>query len=269
MHTSPSLLWLPCLLLCGSFFIGCSSTPEKPDEPLVSDTVVKDADKVGAQELVRQADVALTSGRYKESVGLYQRAIQTRPKQWQIYHNLAIAQSHLPNFRAAIVSIKKAMELGGEKDARVWFTLGNLYQNRGLYEESVQAYRASLSLEDSTNIDTLVNISAGYVFLRQYDHAQKTLDYLLTLAPRDPRVHHNIAFIQHLQRNYKEAATLYDYVHEVDPMFAHSYLNHAEMLRSTGNCAAAVPLYNKYTQVAPNGPYKSQVRTGLELCSGK
>lgn len=270
MHTpNPIPLMLPSLVLCVSMFVGCSSTPDKPDDALVSDTTTTTTKKMSVEQLVKNGDLALSNNRYKDAVALYKRALAIRPNQWQIHHNMAIAQSHIPNFRAAIVTIKQAMDQGGEQDARVWFTLGNLYQNRGLYEESIQAYRASLSLDDSPNVDTLVNISAAYTFLYQYDNAQKTLDYLLTLAPRDPRVHHNIAFIQHLQKNYKEAETLYDYVHELDPTFSHSYLNHADMLRINNQCSEAVPLYNKYTEVAPNGPYSVQVRTGLTSCTGK
>ena len=246
--------------------IGCSNPPQKKtdDGPLVDTT--KTVKTPTAEELTKVGNTALTNRKYKDAILAYEKAIALSPKRWEIHHNLAIAYSHKPDFHKSIDAIRKAMSLGADKDHRVWFTLGNLYQNRGMYEESIQAYRAGLSLHTAPHVDSLLNISAGYLFLFRYDEAKKTLDYLQELAPNDPRVHHNVALIYHLQRKYKEAAVHYNHVHKIAPKYDYSYFSHGDLLRVQGKCKDAIPMFKKYLELSPKGPYIVKAKSRLKSC---
>lgn len=260
------------LTLClgiASMAMACSSTPDpKPDEGLTK-TTPRDLGKASDAEInaaMKSADMLLAKGDYKEAVTAYDKVIQLAPKRWELYHNRAIAQSFIPDFDAAIESINQALTLGAEQDPRAWFTLGNIYQNRNMYEESIDAYRASLSLHNKPHVETLLNISAGYIFLRRYDEARKTLDYILSFNPNEHRALHNLALIPHLNQDYKTADMAYSRIHEVAPNYAYSYFNHADALKDWKKCDQAIPLYQKYLQLEPDGPYIIKAKARLQLC---
>lgn len=248
--------------------MACSSTPDKKDDQLIKETP-QTLNKTTPEEIeaaVGAADALLAKEQYKEAVKAYERAIALAPDRWQIHHNYAIAQSAIPDFDGAIESMNNALKYGGERDPGAWFTLGNIYQNRNMYEESIDAYRAGISLRDKPHIESLLNISAAYIFLRRYDEAKETLAYILTVQPNEHRALNNLALIPHLNQDYKAADEGYNRVHELAPNYAYAYFNHADMLKDWKKCAQAIPLYEKYLTLEPDGAYIVKAKSRIQLC---
>src|SRR5699024_5167538 len=124
---------------------------------------------------------------------------------WDIYMNKAIALSAKQELAEAVSAIEHALANGGDAEPEVYFNLGNIYQNRGLYSQSIKAYRTSLSLRDEPHIDTIVNIAAALLFMRETDQAEAAYQYLKTLAPDDPRVYLGFGLVESVRENYQTA----------------------------------------------------------------
>lgn len=256
--------------------VGCKSNPDTKDsdaedlikeQPATANRAAVDQSEVDA--LVEAAKRSLEAQKWETAIEAYDRAIQIDPNNWELYADRAIAESKKPNFIAAIASMRKAMELGGEREWKAWFNLGNIYQNRGLYNESIEAYRVALGFQDKPHLDTLINLSSGYIFLSRFDEATATLDYIIEISPREPRAFHNLALILHMQRKFPEAEKAYAEVHDLAPDFAQSYFNRGDVLATLKRYEEAVASFERYVELEPNGPYVRRAKNLIDLYRGK
>ena len=187
------------LAICLAFSLtACTTSPDTKDSG--SGDLIKETPELSGQgnkdisAEISAGNAAFASGKWADAADAWGSAASKRPS-WDVHMNHAIALSLKPDFEGAIAEMDKAMNAGGDQQWQAWFNLGNIYTNRGLYEEAITAYRAGLSLHSQPHIDSLLNISAGYMFLARYDDARATSDYVVQLAPDDPRGHHNLALI--------------------------------------------------------------------------
>lgn len=259
-------------LLSVTLAVGCSSNPEPqrraepPQSSLVNQAATQNR-AAQAQTLIAQGDAALAAERWKDAVALYKRALAAQPNRWETYLNLAIAQTKVPDFNAAIETMKQGMAKGGAREWRMWYNLGTMYQDRGLYEEAVKAYRVGLNYHDKPHLDSLLNIGSAYLFQHKVDEAKSTFEYVVRLAPNDPRGHHNLAMLDQLQNHHERAIRGYEGVHQIDPNYAQSYFNKGVSLRRIKRCDEAVTSFRKYISLEPNGPYVKRATHNIKRCS--
>jgi len=277
-HTSKILVsLLATSMLLG---IGCRT---KPDGDQDSDTgsMIKETNTVatanspkGAEIDERRYDANLKAAKiaveeedWRLAAKAYKRAIVANPNEWELYMDLAVVQSKIPQFLNAIESIEQAIDRGGAEDWRTWYNLGNIYQNRGMYAESIEAYRVARTYQDKPHVPTLLNIASGYIFLHRYEEARETLDYLATVSPREVRIYHNMALIDHLQRKYQPALEGYDRALELDAKFAQSHYNRGDVLINLKRWDEAAAAYGEYVRLEPEGAYIKRAKRKIKYCN--
>lgn len=257
--------WL--LSLCLVPVVACSSTPEQKEDsgkPLVEKQVKYDP--VTADTNAKAGHDALAAGDWKAAEAAYGRAIARNPQSWELRMNRAIALSMIPDFEAAMGEMQQAASQGGKDSWQFWFNMGNLYQNRGMYEESIKAYRAALGLHPTPHVDTLLNLGAGYLFVQRFAEARQTFEYVVELVPNDPRPHNNLALILQMEQKYPEAVAAYEQVHQLDPNYAQAYFNKADALGGgMGKNAEAIAAFERYIALEPDGPYVARAKNRIDV----
>ena len=250
MRTQTTLML--CVFMGATLSAACSS-PEakKPDNTALIKETPQPVAKASPQEVdaaIKAADAQLAARDYKGAVELYQRAISMDPTRWEVHHNLAIAHSFIPNFDAAIASINEALKLGGERDARAWFTLGNLYQNRNMYEESIDAYRAGA--DDAGRPPGEILMHATFSWVEDLDAARAAADvWRATLVPEfftedwhDPREMQRFA-----QRTVDDREMLDSFIVATDPD------EHVERIREVEAAGATTVVLMNISAADPLG----------------
>ncbi|HUV06453.1 MAG TPA: tetratricopeptide repeat protein, partial [Spirochaetia bacterium] len=124
----------------------------------------------GAEELVDEGNAALLAGLLPEAVSYYERARQASPRSPVPLFNLGIALYKQNNLPAALTAFQSIEDPQGELAALTHFNQGNVLARLardaeeadpeaalGLYNQSIAAYKRSLSLEPE-NIDAAFNI---------------------------------------------------------------------------------------------------------------
>jgi tetratricopeptide (TPR) repeat protein len=247
----------------------CTTSPDTKDSgsgDLIKET--PDPSGQGSKDISAEIDAgnaAFASRQWADAADAWGAAAGKRPS-WDVHMNHAIALSLKPDFEAAIAEMGKAMNAGGDRQWQAWFNLGNIYTNRGLYAEAITAYRAGLSLHSTPHVDSLLNISAGYMFLSRYDDARATADYIVQIAPDDPRGHHNLALVLQLEERFDRALEAYEAVHRVDPNFAQSYYNKGVVLgRHLNRGRDGAAALQRYIDLDPDGPYVRRAKKTMEL----
>lgn len=259
-----------CLIVSG-LAIGCSSTPsakdDQPDEKLTEQT--QDEPERSAQDFVIQGNSALDEGDFEQATRHFDEALSRDPERWEIHMNKAIAHSAQREFSEAVAAIDQALAHGGDQQPEVYFNLGNIYQNRGLYAQSVKAYRTSLAVRGEPHVDTLVNLAAGLAMMRAYGPAEQAYEEVRTLAPDDPRPYVGLGLVYHLRGQYDVALRHYEQAVDIDPNHAQAWFNKAALHNTTDDEDGAIESYRRYLQVAPDGPHAKRAANRLQALENK
>ncbi len=210
---------------------------------------------VASQEYFVQGVQKLDSKDYAGAVADFKLAEKRDPSRWDIHMNTAIAYSSDAKFSEALNAIEQAFRAGGDKEAIVYFNLGNIYQERGMYSEAVRAYRAGLAIGDPKDTDTLINLGAAYIFSFEYDSAISTFEFVRSFAPDDPRPVHGIGLALQAQNRYADALEMYEQANMMSPAFAQAYFNKGWVLAALGRWQDAIDSMETYIAKDPNGPY--------------
>lgn len=239
--------------------ITASTACSGPDKNADTKEIVRTNGTV-AQETFVLANQQLDNGEYKEAAKLYRKALKSDPDRWDIHMNLAIALSRDAKFNDALGAIEVAFQKGGDQHDVTYFNLGNIFTERGMYPQAIDAYRAALSKQSSPDVDTLINLAAAYLFIFKYDEARATYDHVSQLFPDDPRASHGIGLVYQTQSLYPEALDFYEKTHRIDSNFSMAYFNKAWVLAAMDRHDEAIQSMETYLSRDPNGPYVNRAR---------
>ncbi len=243
------------IFIIAGFFVGCSKTPK----PVVQE-VKEESNSQSAQELFVKGNAHLEAKEWEKAIAVYKTADNLEAR-WDLFLNRGIAEIQTGDFNAALNSFSEALTNGGEKESIVYFNLGNLYQERGLYQDAVNAYRAGLVYvtEGEIYVDMITNLGAAYVFLRQWDDANETYEFLKGKAPNDPAALHGLGMVHQMQGNFDKAIEKYNQVSTSFPKFAMSHYTKAQCLGAQKKYSEAIQAYKEYQRLFPESNYSTRV----------
>lgn len=255
-------LWLFLVITTLALQIGCSTTNKRTSRSKAPQEDVYTG--LSAQEYFLEGNAFLDNKDWPRAISSYTRAIAQDPSRWDIYMNRALAYSSNNQFTEAIASIELALDNGGLKQPEVYYNLGNIYQNRGLYGQAIDAYRAGMATSGKMDVDSLLNIAAAYTILNELEPARTTLLKLREISPDDPRVLHGLAMLLQLEEKIDEAIQAYQQIHSIAPNFSQSYFNRAFLLMATSRFQEAITAFEKYIALDPDGPYVKRAESNIQ-----
>ncbi len=261
MKKQPSF-WPLLLLALIALQTACTTTSQRPDRAQRAQAAAAQS-TLSAQEYFLEGNAFLDQSKWQLAINSYNKALAQDPTRWDIYMNRALAYSSNTKFEEAIASIELALDNGGSEQPVVYYNLGNIYQNRGLYGQSIDAYRAGMAISGKLDVDSLLNIAAAYTFLNEIDDARATLLKIRELAPDDPRAPHGLALLLHLEEKIDEAIQAYEQIHVIAPNFSQSYFNRGFLLVRMARFQEAIAAFQKYIELDPDGPYVKRASNNI------
>ncbi len=216
-----------------------------------------------AQELFLQGNQALDARQWEEAVALYEEVTDLDPQRWDAHMNRGIALTAAREHGEATEAFAMAIEAGGQDEQILYFNLGNHYQERGMYEAAVGAYRTSMAVGGGLDYDTLLNIGAAFIFLHAYDQARQTIERALELDPDDPRAYISLGVLTHSEGHPTEALDLYDRLLADHPRLAEAHYNRGFVLLRLRRDDEARQAFETYLEIAPQGPYVRKVENHI------
>lgn len=248
---------LHVLLLFAISFSACSSTPKTENEEVYTTTETT-LDPEGAKNTFVSANHNLQQRNYDAAIHEYIQSEGMNPEPWEVYMNHAIATILNGRTDTAIQLISESFKHGGDKHQVVYYNLGNIYQERGLYDAAIDAYRAGLSVGNKDDIDSLTNIAAAYLLMTDYEKATFTYQRIATLDPASVTPAHGLGLIAHLKDDYPKSIEYYDEVLRKNPKFAPTWFNRGYLYMDMEKYQEAVDAFEMYRRLAPEGPYVRQ-----------
>jgi tetratricopeptide (TPR) repeat protein len=209
--------------------------------------IMKENQNVGKlNELLKQARADNSAKKYDDAAGLMQQAVGLKPDAAVLWLELGIAQTGQKKYDEAAVSLKKALDIdtnakkpNPEVEAADNNALGEVYANTNKITDATAAYDAAAKLQPAnaamyyTN-ETIVLSRAG-----QTDATIAAADKAIAADPNKP-----IPYYLKGQALVSKAT--------VDPKTQ-------KIVAPPGTAEA----YNKYLELAPNGPMAPEVKSVL------
>jgi len=152
--------------------------------------------------------IAMQTGHLKRAIQLIEKAIAICPNISGFHSNLAMAYKDHGQFQPALDHYIKALELN-PKNPTIHFNLGALYQTFDKYEEAQNSYNQSLTLSPN---QPLVLHNLCNLLLKQGDVPKAILfaKKAINFAPNDPKIQSNYLFALNYSIDHSPA----DIIHE-------------------------------------------------------
>ena len=127
------------------------------------------------------ANLYFQEGKLTEAEKFYKNAVQKYPNFRRAYKNLGLVQVQAGNFKDAIPSISRALELG-EVDGRAYGLLAYGYLTEGKYYPAEAAYRQAILIQPNQK-DWKIGLARCLLETERYNEAVSLFDTLLQDEP--------------------------------------------------------------------------------------
>lgn len=146
--------------------------------------------------------------RFGEAVDFYHRAIELRPRNSELFSNLANALSAAGDHAQAERELRRALELSPDF-AEAYANLAAVLVRQGKHEQAVEAARQAIALKPA-HLDGYFNLGAAYGHLGRWREAEETCRAALAVHPGHADTHFHLGVILQEQGRLTEAAAAYE-----------------------------------------------------------
>lgn len=187
-------------------------------------------------------------------IGLYGRAIASKPNYTNAYHHLGLLLKDIERFPEAVLAYHEALKLD-PKHKNVHFSLGVLYQETGDYEKAIYAYDQTI-LFNSENEGVYVEIISAYNEAIEEDPKNtlfrqargKTLDkftHLIGNKPPNPESFFNLGTLYGGMGDYSRAISAYQMVLDINPNHSNAIFKLGNIYKDQGRLSEALSMYHR------------------------
>lgn len=203
-------------------------------------------------------------GRLDEAVPLLREAVQARPDFAEAQLNLALALEESGDRRAAIGAYRRAVQMSPE-DPVPQANFGLLLIEVGRAEQAAIELRRALP-KAKGNAAALQAIGNGLRRVGQLDQAVRAMRMAIEAheGRPTPALLSELALAQRAAGDREGAEQTLERALELDPEYATAYYLLGGMRAGRGAFDAAVESFEKYLELAPNGPHAGKAREKLQ-----
>jgi len=193
------------------------------------------------------AELSLRLGRHADAARILYGLLETQPNDAGSMNLLALAHLGRRDTAEAERLLKRAVELEpGYKDA--WMNLARVYASTGRRTQAAGVYSRFNNAElDLSGLEFMGALHHGQ------DSLEQALECFLEMARREPRLaraYNNAGVVFEAMGRYAAADSLYIEAVELDSAYVDAFFNRGNLLRRTGNLAAAVRQYQRADSLA-------------------
>ena len=190
-----------------------------------------------------------TEGRYKEASVQYAKAILIRSNDPDLYYNLANALDELGDTERAIVEYGKAVKID-PRHAQSHYNLGNALAGQQDFAGAAGAYRTVLEIEPD-HLGATINLGNALAMLGRFEEAAGIFRKTIEMDPDNIESYVNLGNVLAQQSKPEEAVPYYTKALELDPRHLDTYCNLGYALVSQGKLEEAAHAFTKALEIAP------------------
>lgn len=154
-------------------------------------------------------------GQYESALADYDQAIALKPDYTNAIYNRALVYESLENYKQALSGYKSVISQNPSYKIDVYYKLGTVYQDMGMYNEALNAYNDAIKL-DSLNVEGYLLKGDVYIEKEMYDSAIFEYNKALKFSPDNMHIIFRRGKIYELKGDLTNAKKDYEYVLETD-----------------------------------------------------
>ena len=170
---------------------------------------------------------------------------------WMISMNKAIALSKTLKFEEALDAMQQAFEAGGDTSHIAYDNLGNIYQDRAMYAQAIDAYPFSITLANRSNYSSIWRSLPSLTSIRRRTSNLRTCQKPMSMT-RGPITDSAQPF-----ERAEQALDMYELALKIAPKFALSHFNRAAVLAIQKEYAEAIDALQYVPEIAPKDPLQA------------
>ena len=235
----PSFLWLFVFTVSAGFARNASQGPAQGPN-----------DKVA--KLIMKADNAIKAEEWRKAEVLLNQIIETEPNRWESYEVAGNVKSHLEEYRDAIESYKKGIELAQDR-------INYATDSTGMRTGIMQMLRSEAN---------------AYLHLREPEKAIPLFTKSAEMDSNPTKAYSSLCTTLYKSGNMGPAAAACDKAIATDPSNADTYFIKGIALYSSGKVdrhgkyvvpPGTTKALRKYLSLAPDGPHANDVKAMLAM----
>jgi protein O-mannosyl-transferase len=170
---------------------------------------------------------------YRQAIGDYDKVIEIKPKYTEAYSNRGNAYLHLGNDRQAIGDFDKAIEIN-PKHERAYNNRGTAYSNLGNDTQAIRDYDKAVEINPKYE-KAYNNRGKSYSLLGNYRQAIGDYDKAIEINPKYAKAYNNRGNAYTKLGNYRQAIGDFDKAIEINPKYVEAYYNRGYAYSRIGN----------------------------------
>ncbi len=179
----------------------------------------------------------INEAQYEKAAEKFEVATQIKPERVSAYNNLAYVYNQLDQPEKAKDTYIRALAVDST-DMEIKYYLGVLYYNTKNYEACIETMNEVLeNTEPGSELynNSIVTLAIAYDLSGNSDKAIETYDNALKVNPTDKDILFNKGRLYFLQKDYENAAKVWQRVIEIDPDDFEAHLNIANSYINVGD----------------------------------
>ncbi len=207
-------------------------------------------DPKNVQSLQVLGTIAALSGRYDDSVELFNQAIRVKKNDPFLFYDLGLALEKWGKLDEALLKYKKAVTLKPDF-IEAHISTGNVLKEQGRLDEAELKYKRVIALKPD---DAIIHNVLGQVLKDQgkIDEAVAVYKKAIALKPDLPEAYNNLGVIFNDQKNFDAAAEMYGRAISVKPDYAVAHYNLGNSFKEQGKLEEAIAQYAKSITFKPD-----------------
>ncbi|MDR0603621.1 MAG: tetratricopeptide repeat protein [Bacteroidales bacterium] len=173
-----------------------------------------------------------------------------KQKQAEEYFNLGNVYYDKGEYDNAIDAYKKTIALKPE-DAAAYNNLGNAFDNKGEYDNAIDAFKKAIALKPET-AETYYNLGNAYDNKGEYDNAIDAFKKSIALKPETAVVYYNLGNVYRNKGKYDNAIEAYKKAIALSPEDAVAYNNFGNAYYDKDEYDNAIDAYKKAIELEPD-----------------
>lgn len=171
----------------------------------------------------KNAEKYYKEGNYEKALEIYNKAILTNGKDFNLIYNKGTTLLSLERYAEAVEAFKLSEKLGN-KDESLYLDLGYSYYCLNNFKESIASYKKVLDITPE-NVEAITWLAHNNIMLENYDEAINLCEKAIQIDEGYAFAYDTKGQVYYYNGNFKEALRFYSIAIEKDPSYTNAYVN--------------------------------------------
>jgi protein O-GlcNAc transferase len=205
----------------------------------------------GDPELYHLKGVALgQTGQLDSGISLIRQAIELKDDAVDFHNNLGLLLFQAGQLEIAAQSLRKAITIKPEH-LPAYSNLGSILERMGREEDAIAAHQSAIKIEPK---NSALHGNLGLLLQRtgRTKEAEEAFEVAVELAPSSPEAHNNLANILQVTDGFERAEAEFKRAIGLNPNYANAYQNLGSLLIETGRTEDGIQALRRAIEIQPN-----------------